>query len=154
MISLILNLREFEEQGSTESSYMKRRFIVFIAMATMILCSLGVYLFLTRGISRESGDALDLSRAAEKTAVATTDHSLAGFWKAGGCKDDFGLAISPAGAKLYSVSFCGPSGCFKPGAYLPNTPIFGDDLYRVIDNNTIDVKGSDGFSRYVRCQGR
>ncbi len=96
----------------------------------------------------------DIDRRAEKTAIPTAQYQLAGFWKAGSCQDDFGLAISPAGDNQYSVSFCGPGGCFRPGSYLPNTSIINDDLYRVINNDTIEVSGSDGFLRYTRCPQR
>jgi hypothetical protein len=75
---------------------------------------------------------------------------LAGFWK-DHCEDDFGLKIAQAGANLYSISFCGPGGCFEPGTYRPNSPIFGDQAYRVIDADTIEVLGGDGFSTYRRC---
>ena len=90
---------------------------------------------------------------AEKTAVPSETHPLAGFWKGPDCSDNFGLAITPAG-DLYSVSFCGPGGCFAPGTYRPNTNLVNDPQYHVIDNNTIEVNGSDGFSKYVRCPSR
>lgn len=67
------------------------------------------------------------------------------------CDDDFGLKIEPAAGDLYSISFCGPGGCFEPGTYRPNSPIFGDEAYRVIDGNTLEVLGGDGFSKYYRC---
>ena len=92
-------------------------------------------------------------RRAELAAIPSATHALAGFWKSTDCTDRFGLAIAPAG-RLYSVSFCGPGGCFTPGTYRPNTPIVGDPQYRVSDENTIEVKGSDGFSKYVRCNSR
>jgi hypothetical protein len=76
--------------------------------------------------------------------------SLSGFWK-DHCEDDFGLKIEPAGEGLYSISFCGPGGCFEPGTYRPNSPIFGDESYRVIDADTLEVLGGDGFSKYYRC---
>jgi len=76
--------------------------------------------------------------------------ALAGFWK-DHCEDDFGLKIEAAGGDQYSISFCGPGGCFEPGTYRPNSPIFGDQAYRVIDAGTIEVLGGDGFSTYYRC---
>jgi hypothetical protein len=78
--------------------------------------------------------------------------NLSGFWK-DHCEDDFGLKIESAGGDLYSISFCGPGGCFKPGTYRPNSPIFGDQAYRVIDGNTLEVLGGDGFSTSYRCPG-
>src|SRR5262249_23368560 len=99
-------------------------------------------------------DTHDPGRTAEKTAIQSASHPYAGFWKQPGCADNFGLAIAPAGPGIYSVSFCGPGGCFKPGTYRPNTPIVGDSDYRVIDQDTIEVSSLDGFSRYVRCKSR
>jgi hypothetical protein len=81
-------------------------------------------------------------------------HPFAGLWKDEHCDDDFGLAIAPAGPQLYSVSFCGPGGCFEPGTYRPNTTLVGDPMYRIIDQSTIEVSGQNGdFQRYVRCPG-
>ncbi|MEG4997849.1 CHAT domain-containing protein [Microcoleus sp. B4-D4] len=100
----------------------------------------------TRFISRH-----DPNRNAEKLAVPSQSHPLAGFWKSGDCSDDFGLAIAPAGEGLYSISFCGSGGCFVPGTYRPNSPLVGDRSYRIVNNNTIDVEGRDGFTRYIRC---
>lgn len=99
-------------------------------------------------------DSHDPDRTAEKTAVPDDAHPLAGFWKEPGCTDNFGLAIAPAGGKTYSISFCGPGGCFKPGTYRPNTTLVDDPAYKVVDANTIEVKGADGFSKYVRCAKR
>jgi hypothetical protein len=69
---------------------------------------------------------------------------LAGFWKDHG-EDEFGLKIEPAGGEECSISFCGPGGCFEPGTYRPNSPTFGDQAYHVIDAETIEVLGGDGF---------
>jgi len=76
--------------------------------------------------------------------------NLSGFWK-DHCEDAFGLKIESAGGDLYSVSFCGPGGCFEPGTYRPNSPIFGDQAYRVTDGDALEVLGGDGFSTYYRC---
>lgn len=73
-----------------------------------------------------------------------------GFWKAD-CADAFGVQIKPHGGKNYSVSFCGPSGCFDPGVWKPNTPIAGDSAYRIIDAKTIEIRQDDGWQRYVKC---
>ena len=97
---------------------------------------------------------LDKERAAEKAAVPSTTHPYAGFWKQPGCADRFGLAIAPAEGALYSVSFCGPGGCFERGTYRPNTKLVGDSAYRIIDKDTIEVRTAVGFSRYVRCAQR
>lgn len=78
------------------------------------------------------------------------EYPFIGFWKSH-CSDNFGLSIDKAGSGLYSVSFCGPGGCFKPGTYRPNTKIIGDPAYRVIDDRTIQVHGVNGYSIYKRC---
>ena len=96
---------------------------------------------------------LDKERSAEKAAVTSSTHPYAGFWKQPGCVDRFGLAIAPEGP-LYSVSFCGPGGCFSPGTYRPNTKLVGDSGYRIIDKDTIEVSTTLGFSKYVRCPQR
>jgi hypothetical protein len=83
---------------------------------------------------------------------ASASHPYAGLWKDGHCDEAFGLLIAPAGQRLYSVSFCGPGGCFPPGAYRPDTAIVGDADYKVIDDNTLDVRSPNGkFQRYARC---
>ncbi|HEY2386303.1 MAG TPA: hypothetical protein VGK30_05030 [Candidatus Binatia bacterium] len=84
------------------------------------------------------------SASSAKNPIAT------GWWKRD-CQDPFGLRIAQAGPATYSISFCGPGGCSELGAYRPNSPIYGDDRYRVIDADTIDVAGRDGWSRYRRC---
>jgi len=101
----------------------------------------------------------DPTRAAERAAVASPDYPLAGFWKAHDCTAAWGLAISPTGKpQTYSVSFCGPGGCFKPGTYRPDTTLWNDEKYWVIDLNTIEVGGcgkfAGQFTRHVRCPGR
>jgi hypothetical protein len=66
-----------------------------------------------------SKNSLNIHLSGEITPTA--GHPYAGFWKEN-CSKESGLAIAHAGRGLYSVSFCGPGGCFKPGAYRPNTP--------------------------------
>jgi hypothetical protein len=90
---------------------------------------------------------------AEKLAMPSADYPLAGFWKSAP-SDDFGVAIAPAGNGLYSVSFCGPGGCFEPGTYRPNSKIYGDQKYKVIDVNTVEIGGQAGFDRYYRFESR
>lgn len=79
-----------------------------------------------------------------------TDYT--GFWK-GDCSDGFGIQIKLAENQLYSVSFCGPGGCFKPGEWTPNTLIEGDPKYNVISPSELGVKRTDGggFFSYVKC---
>jgi hypothetical protein len=79
------------------------------------------------------------------------EHPLAGLWKTE-CKEDFGLAIAAAGKDLYSVSFCGPGGCFKPGTYRPNTSLVGDPAYKIESTTRVLVMGVDEkFTPYTRC---
>lgn len=95
----------------------------------------------------------DTERIAEKAAIPSESHPLAGFWKSSPT-DNFGLAIAPAEGRLYSVSFCGPGGCFKPGTYRPNTSLVGDKDYQVVSNETLLVHGQDGWSTYKRAARR
>jgi len=95
----------------------------------------------------------DPTREAERTAIPSASHPMAGFWKQG-CDQDFGLAIAPAGGGMYSVSFCGPGGCFKPGTYRPNTPLVGDEAYEIVGLDTLKVYGHFGWSTYSRSFGR
>lgn len=89
----------------------------------------------------------------EKQAKPSKSHPLGGFWKKNP-RHDHGLAIGRAKDGLYFVSFCGPGGCFKKGEYRPNTPIEGDSAYRVLDDDTIEIRGKKDFERYVRCKSR
>lgn len=89
----------------------------------------------------------------KKEAKPTKTHPLGGFWKRN-IKHDHGLAIGPAEGNLYFISFCGPGGCFEKNTYRSNSSIHGDPRYRVIDSNTIEVKGRKGFSQYQRVPKR
>ena len=85
-------------------------------------------------------------------ANVPSSHPLSGYWKDGHCDDDFGLLIAPAGDRVYSISFCGPGGCFEPGTYRRNSPIVGDPDYRPAGEGQLYVSLSDGsFQRYIRC---
>jgi hypothetical protein len=95
-----------------------------------------------------SKNSLNIHLSGEITPTA--GHPYAGFWKED-CSKESGLAIAHAGRGLYSVSFCGPGGCFKPGTYRPNTPLVGDKLYQVKSHNRMLVKRLDGFKPYKRC---
>lgn len=72
-----------------------------------------------------------------------------GFWKVN-CTDAFGVQIKKQPGNLFSVSFCGPGGCFAPGEWRPNTPIIGDPKYRILNRTTIEI-GGQGWTRYARC---
>ena len=79
-----------------------------------------------------------------------TDYT--GFWK-DNCSDDHGIQIKPTEKQLYSVSFCGRGGCFKPGEWTPNTQIEGDKKYKIISPTEIGIKREDGggYFIYKKC---
>lgn len=79
-----------------------------------------------------------------------TDYT--GFWKVD-CSDGFGIQIKLTENKLYTVSFCGPGGCFSPGCWMPNTRIEGDQKYKIISPNKLEIKRMDDgdFFTYVKC---
>jgi hypothetical protein len=89
----------------------------------------------------------------EQDARPSDTHPYGGFWKVH-AQDEFGLAIGPAGADSYYVSFCGPSGCFAKGEYRPITKLVGDPAYRILDSNTIEVNSKDAFTPFHRSAGR
>lgn len=94
---------------------------------------------------------LILAMLALSTSVQSQSVDYSGFWKAN-CGQPFGLQLKPAGGALYSVSFCGPGGCFEPGTYRPNTPLVGDPDYEMVSSTEMLVKLRDGGSqRYVKC---
>ncbi|MFZ0992997.1 MAG: hypothetical protein WAN29_13920, partial [Candidatus Sulfotelmatobacter sp.] len=64
---------------------------------------------------------------------------LTGFWK-WRCSDAWGVQIKKQTGSLFSVSFCGPGGCFEPGTWMPNTPIVGDPQYRYINPATLEIQ--------------
>jgi len=93
-------------------------------------------------------------RTAEMLAVPSAEFPLAGFWKTH-ATNDWGMAVAPVRKGRYSISFCGPGGCFTPGTYRPNSKIHGDKWYRVIDGNTMDLRDHYGrFDRYYRFVSR
>jgi hypothetical protein len=83
-------------------------------------------------------------------AACNKPAEFTGFWK-GNCTDAFGVQIKKQAPNLFSVSFCGPGGCFAPGEWLPNTPIVGDPKYRVLNPTTIEIGHEQGWTRYTRC---
>jgi hypothetical protein len=83
-------------------------------------------------------------------SVKSKPADFTGFWKAR-CSDAFGVQIKKQVGNLFSVSFCGPGGCFEPGAWTPNTPIVGDPQYRSINPTTLEIQHGDGWQRYTKC---
>jgi len=82
------------------------------------------------------------------SSVSAADFT--GFWKTY-CTDAFGIQIKQQQTQTYSVSFCGPGGCFEPGTWMPNTTIEGDPDYRVIDVKTIELKQGSRWQRFTKC---
>ena len=83
-------------------------------------------------------------------STAASAANFTGFWK-GDCSDAFGIQIRPDRGKTYSISFCGPGGCFAPGTWMPNTAIEGDPSYHVIDMDTLEVRKGERWQRYKKC---
>ncbi len=76
---------------------------------------------------------------------------FAGVWKSN-CADYWGVQIRPAGADLYSVTFCGLSGCLKLGEWMPDTRIEGDPMYQVVSATEIRIRRNDaGYFTYKQC---
>ena len=83
--------------------------------------------------------------------TATPAHPWVGFWKIS-CKDEFGLAFVAAKPGVYSVLFCGPFACSRPGTFQPDTPLAGDPAYRLDDRNQIGILDRNGnFRLHARC---
>ncbi len=83
-------------------------------------------------------------------AACNRPADFTGFWKAN-CTDAFGVQIKKQPGNLFSVSFCGPGGCFAPGQWMPNTPIIGDVKYQVVNPTTIEIAHGQGWTRYTKC---
>ena len=85
------------------------------------------------------------------SALGAKPGIFTGFWKTR-CENAFGLQIIPFGEEgKYSVSFCGPGGCFEPGTYRPLTKIENDSAYEVISPDHIKVLGRRGKTDYYKC---
>jgi len=121
----------------------------WLARIAVIVSVISLCMSILNGL-RGSRDTKRNSYNIESLLEYDKDYPLAGFWKKD-CSENFGLAVEKAGYGKYSVSFCGPGGCFKQGTYRPNTTIVDDPNYRVKDENTLEVKGLNGFSAYHRC---
>lgn len=79
-----------------------------------------------------------------------TPPDFTGFWK-WHCSEDWGVQIKKQTGNLFSVSFCGPGGCFEPGTWMPNTPIVGDPNYRSINPTTLAIQHGNGWQTLTRC---
>lgn len=106
-----------------------------------------ITVFITVGCSSPGIDSKKSSANIQSFLEPDENYPFIGFWKKN-CSDNYGLVIEKDRDGLYSVSFCGPGGCMKPET---NTYLANDPAYRVIDENTIEVKGKKGISSYRRC---
>lgn len=103
------------------------------------------------GAPRTVGDVRAGIRQEAHPGEPDPSMDFAGFWKEK-CEDNFGLDIARVGSSgMYSVSFCGPGGCFEPGTYRPNTFINKDRSYQVVSATEIRILGGDGWSTYRKC---
>jgi hypothetical protein len=94
-------------------------------------------------------------------AARSAPGSLAGIWIPNGdsrhmggtvqCVLGFGIAIAPADPNLYSISFCGPGGCFLPGEWTPNSSIAGDPKYKIVNDRTIKIRRAGKWDTYTKC---
>jgi hypothetical protein len=80
----------------------------------------------------------------------STPPDFTGFWK-WRCSDEWGVQIKKQTGNLFSVSLCGPGGCFEPGTWMPNTPIVGDPQYRSINPTTLAIQHGNGWQTLTRC---
>ncbi len=83
-------------------------------------------------------------------SVKNIPPDFTGFWK-WRCSEDWGVQIKKQKRNLFSVSFCGPGGCFEPGTWMPNTPIVGDPKYHSINPTTLAIQHGDGWQTLTRC---
>ena len=92
-----------------------------------------------------------LAALANGSGCSKGETNYTGLWK-GNCSDYWGVLIIPAESGLYSVTFCGLSGCLQPGEWTPDTRIDGDPMYQIVSPTKIRIKRSDsGYFTYIRC---
>lgn len=141
------------------TTYTGRKVLKYAARAIASIASsiqiaaVGAVVYALVSIQLGVDSSHDPDRVAEKTAIPSESHPMAGFWKSNP-SNNFGLAIAPAEDKLYSVSFCGPGGCFKPGTYRPDTLLVGDEDYQIVADDTLLIRSRDGWSTYKRAASR
>lgn len=85
-----------------------------------------------------------------RESVKNIPPDFTGFWK-WRCSDDWGVQIKKQTGALFSVSFCGPGGCFEPGTWMPNTPIVGDPQYHYVNPTTLAIQHGDGWQTLTKC---
>ena len=116
-------------------------------MKTKALLLLIIIAYIAVGCISHRVDSKKTSASIQNLLEPDENYPFIGFLKKK-CSNNYGLAIEKTGDGLYSVSFCGPGGCMKSET---NTSLTNNPAYRIIDENTIEVKGKKGFSRYHRC---
>jgi len=125
--------------------------------ATANLITYGLLLALAVWFGRDSSevdakaniDTVRNSHTINDFLKPTPEYPLVGFWK-GLCTDDFGSAIEAATGGKYTVAFCGPGGCDRVERLTPIS-LENDPKYRVIDQNTIEERWSNGATLH-RCE--
>lgn len=105
-----------------------------------------------RKIYQTVQDSRNATKEVDNPGAPDASKDFSGFWKET-CDKNFGLQIKPTGTRgMYSVSFCGPGACARPGTYRPNTFITGDPSYKVVTQDEIKVSGrGDVWTSYRKC---
>lgn len=94
---------------------------------------------------------ISLAAAASMSACSDQKTKFMGIWKSD-CNDYWGVQIQPRAGGIYSVTFCGLSGCLAPGEWMPNTRLEGDPLYQVVSSTKIRIKHKHrSYFTYTRC---
>lgn len=94
---------------------------------------------------------LALAVAAGVCACSDQNARFAGIWKSN-CSDYWGVQISPVDGGLYTVTFCGLSGCMPPGQWMPDSRIKDDPMYQVVSSTELRIKHKgQGYFLYTRC---
>lgn len=105
--------------------------------------------FLSTHPATPEREALALAAAGETKRSPHPDFT--GFWKED-CGQLYGLQFKPlAEPGRYSVSLCGPAGCFDGGTHRPNTTVENDAVYDVLSDDEMLVRGEGPLASYVRC---
>jgi hypothetical protein len=127
--------RESLATFQVSASAMRMRFPIHVLFA-LLTCS-----------SPRAEAPIDLSPKVE----APIDYT--GIWKRE-CSQRFGIQIKGPRGGPYSVTFCGPQGCFPFNTWMPITSIDGDPDYKIISHTEIGVRRRDdsgGFFMFHRC---
>lgn len=104
-----------------------------------------------RWLRRAAAGLCSVLAAAVTSACTEPPATFSGIWKSN-CGDYWGLLIRPQDRGLYSVTFCGLSGCLGREEWTPETPIENDPLYQVISPMEIRIQRRDGgYFSYLRC---